>query len=101
MSVPACRRQPVSVFRKVSLTQMENFSWDWFVDEVVTNCPVLYQLLMTVVFYTDRRNTHKKGSAHNPSVCMAVAVLLKEHNREMIGVQLYLSLVLYNSCVPK
>ncbi len=37
--------------------------------------------LVTVVRHTDSRNTRKKGSVHNPGVCMATAVLLKERNR--------------------
>ena len=48
-----CRRQPVSMFRKVSIAQMKNFSWDWFVDELQTKSPVLHRLLMTVVSHTD------------------------------------------------
>ncbi len=77
-----CRRQPISMFRKIPLAQMENFSWDWFVDEMETKCPVLYRFLMTVVSHTDSRNTRKKGTVHNPGVCMAAAILLKERNRE-------------------
>ncbi len=96
-----CRRQPVSVFRKISLTQMENFSWDWFVQEMETKCPVLYRFLVTVVSHTDSRNARKKGSVHNPGLCMAAAVLLKERNREIVGVQSYVSLVMYNSRVQK
>ncbi len=52
-----CRRQPFSVFRKIPLAQMENFSWDWFVGEMETKCPVLYRFLVTVVSHTNRRNT--------------------------------------------
>ena len=96
-----CRRHPISVFRKVSLTKMEEFSWEWFVQELETKCPVMYRFLVTVVSHTDHRNTHKKGTAHSPGICMAAAVLLKERNREMTGVQSYLSLVLFNSRVHK
>lgn len=96
-----CSRQPVSEFRKISPAQMENFTWDCLIEELKTKCPIFYRLLMTVVSHTDHRNTCKKGSVHNPGVCMAAAVLFKERNREMTGVQSYLSLVLYNSRVQK
>lgn len=96
-----CRRQPVSVFRKVTSAQMESFSWDWYIQELETKCPILYRILGAVVTHSDHRNTLKKGSAHHPGICMAAAVLLKERNREMVGVQSYLSLVLFNSRVQK
>ncbi len=96
-----CRRQPVSVFRKINLNQMENFSWNWFVQEMEIKCPVLYCLIVTVVSKTDSRNTHKKGSVHNPGICMAAAILLKERNRAMVRVQSYISQVMYSSRVQK
>ena len=89
-----CRRQPVLVFRKITPLQMESFSWDCYIKELETKCPILYQILETVVSHSDRRNSQKKGEAHHPGICMVAAVLLKERNREMVGVQSLLSLVL-------
>ena len=96
-----CRRQPVSVFRKITPLQMESFSWDCYIKELETKCPILYQILETVVSHSDSRNSQKKGEAHYPGICMVAAVLLKERNREMVGVQSLLSLVLFNSLVHK
>ncbi len=80
---------------------MESFSWDGFVEELKTKCPILYQILETVVTHSDHRNSRKKGAAHYPGMCMAAAVLLKERNREMVGIQSFLSLVLFNCRVNK
>ncbi len=96
-----CRRQPVSVFRKVTSVRMETFSWDWFSKELETVCPILFHIFETVVTYSDHRNSRKKGVAHHPGMCLAAAILLKERNREMVGVQSILSLVLFNSRVAK
>ena len=43
------------------------------------------------------RNQQKRGDAH----CMLMAILLKERNREMCGVQTLLSLILFSSRVQK
>ena len=94
-----CCWQPVSVFRKITPLQMESFSWDCFIKELETKCPIRYQILETVVSHSDRRNSQKKGEAHHPGICMVAAVLLKERNREKVGVQSLLSLVLFNSRV--
>ena len=40
---------------------------------------------------------HKKGDAQYPGLCTAVAVLLKERNRVMCGVQSYVSSVLFST----
>jgi len=96
-----CRRQPVSPFRKIQSSQMESLSWDFFNRELQLNCPVLHRILQTVVAHSDGRNSKKKGDAHFPGICMAAAILLKERNREMVGVQSFVSLVLFNSRVKK
>ena len=80
---------------------MENFSWDVFITELETKCPILHQILETVVSHSDHRNSQKKAEAHHPGICMVAAILLKERNREMVGVQSLLSLVLFNSRVHK
>ena len=38
---------------------------------------------------------------HYPGLCMSVAILLKERNREMSGLQYIVSLLLYSSHVDK
>ncbi len=70
--------QPVSVFRKVTSVRLETFSWDWFIKELKTVCPILFQILETVVTYSDHRNSRRKGAAHHPGMCLAAAILFKE-----------------------
>ena len=54
--------------------------------------PLLLQFLV---------NKKKGESAHYLSILMAVAVILKERNREMCGVQSLISLLLFASRVDK
>ena len=96
-----CRRNNASLFRKTSVTTMPNFQWSQLVDELATNAPTLLCLLTAIVTHSDHRNQLKVSSAHHPGLCMCVAVLLKERNREMCGVQSIISLLLYQSHVEK
>ena len=47
------------------------------------------------------RNKHKRGDAQYPGLCTAVAILLKECNREMCGVQSYISSALFSTKIHK
>ena len=47
------------------------------------------------------KNKHKKGDAQYPGLCTAVAILLKEHNRVMCGVQSYVSSFLFSTKLHK
>ena len=80
---------------------MPTFQWSQLVDELATNAPTLLCLLTAIVTHSDHRNQLKVSSAHHPGLCMCVAVLLKERNREMCGVQSIISLLLYQSHVEK
>lgn len=51
--------------------------------------------------HTDHRNDMKLGEIHQPAICMAVAILLKERNQEMVGLQTCVSLLLYISRAQK
>ena len=93
--------KPPSQFRQFSLDQMEEFSWEQCVSELKQKCPVLFRLLSFIVSHTDHRNASKRGEKHHPGICMATAVLLKERNREMTGIQAFISLVLFSSRVQK
>ena len=50
---------------------------------------------------SDHRNRVKRGQHHFPGVCVAVAVLMKERNKHMNGVQTLISLALFSSRVQK
>ena len=86
-------------FRKIVVDSVEDFTWSIFSEELSSNCPVLHSLLNAIVSHSDHRNVTKQGSSHLPGVCMAIAVLLKERNREMCGLQSVIGLLLYKSHV--
>ena len=98
-----CRRavKPQPLFRRVLVDQFESLAWSNFIKELQCKCPTLLRLLKSLVSRNDHRNAHKHSDAHIPGICMATAVILKERNREMCGVQTFVSLVLFNSHVQK
>ena len=96
-----CRRSQPSLFRKSNPSDYTNFKWSNYSSELELRSPVLFQLFKTVVSHGDHRNEKKKGDVHIPAVCMAVSVLLKERNREMVGIQTCVSLLLYGSRAQK
>ena len=63
--------------------------------------PTLLRLLSTIVQHNDHRNTSKRGDRHNPGISMAMAVLLKERNREMCGLQSLIVLLLFKGQAHK
>ena len=91
----------MSVFRKLTIEQAETFSWSECVAELNSKAPILCSLFSHIVSCTDHRNSKKKAEIHYPGICTAVAVLLKERNRYMCGVQTFISLVLFSSRVNK
>ena len=84
-----CQRSPAnrSLFRKMPISQLIDFKWSELVSELEARAPLLLRALSTIVSRNDQRNLSKAGAAHSPGVCMAAAVVLKERNREMCGVQ--------------
>ena len=98
-SVCSRSAQPVSLFRRLSLDQSDTFAWRECVGEL-EKCPILFRLFTHIVSHTDHRNASKRGEKHYPGICMATAVLLKERNQEMTGMQAFLS-VLFSCRVEK
>ena len=106
--------QPVSLFHHMSLEQAENFSWTRAISEISTKAPTLFSIMNNCVVTrcSASKKKHKKGDAKYPGSCKAVAILLKECNRVMCGVQSYVSSVLFSTksvcnvyvfvcCMPK
>ncbi len=93
--------EPVSLFQAVSFEPSLSFSWTRCIEELQTKCPILLQLLWAIVGHSDHRNRVKQGEHHYPGMCAATAILLKERNKHMLGIQTLLSLVLYSSRVQK
>ena len=85
-----------SHFRNIPIDQIENFNWGELVDELKLKVPLLLKILTTIATRNDHRNVSKIGSAHYPGICTASAVMLKERNREINGVQSIVSLLMYS-----
>ena len=98
-----CRRntETPSLFQSLEVGKLDGFCWSDCISELQTKCPMLLRLLTSVVSSNDHRNAQKHSSSHHPGLCTAIAIILKERNREMCGVQTFLSLVLFNSHVQK
>lgn len=85
-----------SLFRKLPVTDMANIKWEDFILELDSKAPNLLHALLTIVSPRDDKNSTKVGSAHFPGLCTAVALLLKERNREMCGIQSLVSTLMYS-----
>ncbi len=98
-----CQRQPSSpsLFRRVPLTQFVEWDWKLAIDELASKAPTLLLVLTTIASRSDHRNSKKLGYAHYPGIVMSAAMILKERNREMVGIQSLMSLLLFNSRVEK
>lgn len=90
-----CRKQPDACFRNIPLSKLAEFSWDTFVAELKDKAPILLHILTAVASFSDHRNQIKVGSHHLPGICSAVAVLLKERNREVDGIQSVVSALMF------
>ena len=100
-SVLCQKRSPPSPFRSTVVGDFQNFRWKDYIDDLSLKAPTLLSLLYSIVSHTDHRNAKKTASTHHPGICMTMAVLLKERNREMCGVQSLISLILYSSHAEK
>lgn len=80
---------------------MASFKWDELMDELRSNSPLLLKVLTSVAVRNDHRNKKKVGSAHYPGIATAAAVLLKERNCHVSGVQSLVSMLMYSSHCEK
>ena len=98
-----CRKNPTnpSPFRQIGIDHLGEFTLEEFIQELKTYAPTLFQVASVITSHNDHKNQSKKGSKHHPGIYMALAVLLKERNREMCGLQTIISLTLFNSRVQK
>lgn len=95
------KSNPPSLFCKVPVSEIKEFEWDNLIEEFKNKAPLFFQILCSVTSRNDHRNKSKHGRAHNPGICMAAAVVLKERNQKMTGVQSLISLTLFASHVDK
>ena len=91
----------LSPFRKIPVDQVATFQWVSLIRHLSAKAPHLLSLFSAIVSHSDYRNKKKADSVHHPSICMATAILLKERNKEMCGVQSLISTLLYSSHVEK
>lgn len=91
-----CQRVDSGLFRNIPVTDLADMKWQEFIEELQCKAPTLLQILTTIVSFNDHRNTTKVGSSHHPGIIAAVAVLLKERSREMVGVQSIVSVMMYS-----
>ncbi len=97
-----CRKTTnVSPFRHIAVKEFTGFTWDKLSKHLKSKAPTLYKIASIIVSHSDKRNEMKKGEQHMPGICMAVATLLKERNREMCGIQSIISVALFASQVQK
>ena len=96
-----CSRAQPTPFRSCQVSELSSFTWDQYIQEMERKSPTLLRLLKKVACHSDHRNEQKKADRHIPGICMCVAVLLKERNREIVGVQTHISLALFTSRVHK
>ena len=94
-------KKPVSLFRTLSVEEIESFSWSQCIDELKVKAPNLLRVVTHLVTRSDSRNVYKKGDDHQPGICTAIAILLKERNKYICGIQTFVSLVLFSTRVNK
>ena len=66
----------------------------------MTKSPVFYRIVSKVVSHSDTRNM-RTIDYHHPGICTATAILLKERNKNMTGIQTVISQILFASNVRK
>lgn len=93
--------KPLSPFRKIDASKCSSFQWKMFVEELSHKAPTFLKILSSIVTSNDKRKQAAVIGSHNPGLSMAAAILLKERNREMCGLQSIISLLLYSSHVDK
>ena len=96
-----CSRSQPTLFRSCHVSELSSFTWDRYVQEMERKSPILLRMLKRIVSHSDHRNEQKKADHHYPGICMCAAVILKERNREIVGVQTHISLALFSSRVQK
>ena len=93
--------KPLSPFRKIDASKCSSFQWKVLVEDISHKAPTLLKILSSIITSNDKRKQTAATSSHHPGLCMAVAILLKERNREMCGLQSIISFLLYSSHVDK
>lgn len=92
-----CRKnRPISLFRPIPVNKLADFKWMDMISDLHRDAPLLFKILTSLVTRNDGRNKFKAGNHHHHGICTAIAILLKERNREMCGLQSLVSLLMYS-----
>ena len=90
-----CQTSGPSFFRNISVSNLATISWDMFIHDFQSRAPTLFNIMLNLVSFHDRRNIAKVDVSHYPGLCAAVAILLKERSKNMCGLQSLVSILLY------
>ena len=96
MSVQFCVE--LTCFCKTPVKDLQDFKWSLYVCEMETKSLLMLKLMRKIVSHSDIRNNAKQGMSHDLRICMATAVLLKDRNRETMGLQTYFPHTLQLTC---
>ncbi len=87
-----CRKTTTSPFHTIPVNWLASFKWKDMIADLQLKAPFLFTLLHSIVSRNDHRNV---------VICSAAAILLKERNREMCGLQSLVSLLIYSCHAEK
>jgi len=90
-----CKKSRPSQFRHISVEDLEKFEWLNLMEELKSKSPLLLKVLAHVVVRWDPQYETRSPSVYHPSIVTAAAILLKQRNREMCGLQTVFSCLMY------
>lgn len=87
----------ISPFKSIPTECLHDFKWN--IQNLEEKAPTLLRLLFKIRGKSEHRTQDKHGDKHYAGICMSIAALLKERNREMRGILTAISLILLTSRV--
>ena len=96
-----CSKTAISPYRTIPVDQLAGLKWKDMAEELQQKAPLLFSVLLSIVSRNDNRNVVKVAAAHYPGICSVAAILLKERNREMCGLQSLVSLLMFSCHAEK
>ena len=96
-----CRKTTPSIFHTIPFDKLYTFSWKDMVADLQQKAHLVFTVLDSITSRNDHRNTMKVGDVHYPRICSAAAILLKERNRDMCGLQSLVALMMYSCHAEK
>ena len=91
-----CQAAITSKLRNFPADALASFKWDDFIEELRSKSPLLLKVLTCIAVRNDHRNKKEVGSAHFAGIVTGAAVLLKERNTHVSGVQSLVSMLMYS-----